>query len=210
MSTLRVSVTDIDALRFYMNPPVPEMEIDLDELLRRLRREEPPTPEMLAGTAFHNAMERAVEGEVPGLRWGDYTFSFETDASLDLPDIREMKASKTFNVDGDIVTLVGKVDCIHGRRIEDHKLTKSFDAEKYLDSFQWKGYLDIFDADNFRWNVFEGRPTIEGGTDYLIRNVHKLEMHRYPGITEDVERVVRNFVVFARDHLPERFQRAAA
>lgn len=205
MDALRASATDIDALRFYLYPPIPETEIELGELLARLRREQPPTPAMLAGTALHKALENAAAGDHKGFASDDYTFSFEIDADLDLPDIREMKATREYLIDGCEVTLVGKVDGIHGKRIDDHKLTERFDAEKYLDSYQWRIYLEVFGADEFRWNVFEGRPTVEGGKDYLIRAVHPLRMRRYPGIAADVERELHRFVAFARDHMPEKF-----
>lgn len=208
MDALRVSATDIDSLRFYLSPPVEEMQIGLDELLRRLRREEPPTPAMLAGTAFHKAIEIADIGEHKGLVADGYTFSFETDAEIDMPLIREMKATREYLVDDCVVTLVGKVDAIHGKRIDDHKLTEKFDAEKYLESYQWRIYLEIFAADEFRWNIFEAKP--EHPDYYLIRAVHPLTARRYPGIGEHVEREVRRFVGFARDHLPERFTRATA
>lgn len=210
MDTLRVSATDIDALRFFLNPPIPEMEIELDELLRRLRREEPPSPAMLAGTALHKALELASSGEHKGFAVDGYLFSFEIDADLDLPAIREMKNTRDYFIDGCAVTLVGKVDGIHGKRVDDHKLTERYDAEKYMTSYQWRIYLEVFGADEFRWNIFEGKESFEGSKNYLIRAVHSLHMHRYPGIGEDVERELHRFVSFARDHLPERFQRAAA
>lgn len=210
MDAIRISATDIDALRFYMHPPIPEMEIELEELLARLRRQQPPTPAMLAGTALHKALELAAVGDYPGFKVDGYTFSFETDAEIDLPAVREIKGFREYVIDGCAVTLVGKVDGIHGKRIDDHKLTERFDAEKYLDSYQWRIYLEVFDADEFRWNIFEGRPTIEGGQDYIIRAVHPLGMRRYPGIDEDVERELSRFVSFAREHLPEKFQRIAA
>lgn len=208
MNAIRVSVTDIDALRFYLHPPVPEMEIELEALLRRLRREEPPTPAMLAGTAFHTALETIEDGDHDGFVVGDYTFSFNLDASIDLPIIRETKGELDVIVGDCRATLVGKVDGVYGKRVDDHKLTERFDAEKYLDSFQWKAYLHIFDADEFRWNIFEA---VEGAPkNYVIRNFHPLKIHRYPGMAEDVERELREFVLFARDHLPERFQPVSA
>lgn len=158
---------------------------------------------MLAGTAFHKAIETAEPGEHKGLSADGYTFAFNTDAEIDLPVIREIKLTRLYLVDDVEVTLVGKVDAIHGKRIDDHKLTATFDAEKYLDSYQWRIYLEIFEADEFRWNVFEAKD--EQPDYYVIRNVHRLPASRYPGMGEDVEREVRRFVGFAREHLPERF-----
>ena len=116
-----------------------------------------------------------------------------------------MKATKDFTIGDVVATVVGKVDGAHGRRIDDHKLTGSFDAERYLSGYQWRIYLDIFDADEFRWNVFEGAAVANTDRVWKVRSLHKLRMHRYPGLGDDVAREVAGFVEFARVHLPERF-----
>ena len=201
--TLRVSATDIDALRWFRD----DEEADLAALLDQLRRKLPPTESMLAGTALHKALEMAPDGEFKGLAADGYTFSFETDAELDVPAIREMKAERDYLADNCLVTLVGKVDGIHGRRIDDHKFTSRYDAERYLDSYQWRIYLSIFDADEFRWNVFEGRESAP--KNYIIHNIHSLRMHRYPGMEADIMRELEQFVAFARGYLPERIGKIA-
>lgn len=204
MDTLRVSATDIDALRYYRS----DEEAELGDLLRQLRREEPPTEAMLAGTALHTALEMASTGDHQGFAVDGYLFSFDTEAEIDLPAIREMKATREYVVGDVVVTLVGKVDAIHGKRVDDHKFTGRYDAERYMSSYQWRIYLEIFKADEFRWNVFEGRES--SPKNYIIHSIHQLRMNRYPGIGDDVAREVASFVAFARDHLPERFMRAAA
>jgi len=199
MDTIRISVTEIDALRWFRA----DEEADLVDFLRRLRKEEPPTEAMLAGTALHKALETATEGEVKGFSVDGFSFSFDADATIDLPAIREIKGVTEYRVGDTTAVVVGKVDAIHGRRIDDHKFTARYDAERFLDSYQWRIYLDIFDADEFRWNVFEGRESAP--RNYIINAVHPLIMHRYPGLWQDVTREVAGFVQFARRFLPERF-----
>lgn len=204
MDRLRVSATDIDQLRYFRS--VDDME--LAELIARLRHLMPSTDAMEAGTALHAALENAEPGDHKGFTHDGYTFSFDADAEIDLPAIREFKTEREVEIAGALVTLVGKVDAMHGRRIDDHKFTAKFDPDRYLDSYQWRLYLSLFDADEFRWNVFEA---IEGAPkNYVIRNVHKLTMHRYPDMEEDIERELGEFVRFARDHLSDRFVRMAA
>lgn len=201
---LRVSTTEIDMLRRFYD----EEESDLADLVRQLRHLMPSTEAMEAGSALHKALETADHGEHKGFMQDGFTFSFETDVEIQLPAIREMKATSVFEIEDTSVTLVGKVDAIHGRKIYDHKFTARFDADRYLDSYQWRIYLELFGADAFQWNIFvalESAPK-----NYLIRDFHDLTMHRYPGMRDDVERAVANFVRFARFHLPERFTRAAA
>lgn len=204
MEAIRISATDLDQLRYFRDAD----DMELADLIARLKHLAPSSEMMEAGTALHKALETAEPGEHNGFELDGFTFSFETDAEIDLPPIREGKATKEFTVGDVVATVVGKVDAMHGRWIADHKFTVRFDADRYLNSYQWRLYLDIFDADEFRWNVFEA---IESAPrNYLIRNFHPLRIHRYPGMAEDVAREVAEFVQFARQHLPERFVRAAA
>lgn len=202
MESLRVSASDIDALRYFLA----EDDAELAALLAQLRRETPPTEAMTVGTALHAALEICQPGSHGELSANGYTFEFKADCEIDLPEIREVKATKEYQVDGCAVTLVGKVDAIHGRRVDDHKFTSRYDAERFLGNYQWRVYLDVFDADEFRWNVFEGRQDTKDPQRYVIYNVHQLTTHRYPGMGADVQRVLRTFLDFARRHLPERIK----
>lgn len=206
METLRVSASDLDALRYYLG----DEDAELSDLLARLRRESEPTDAMRAGTALHTALEHCQPGDHGEMSAEGYTFRFDADGEIDLPPIREIKATKDYLVNSCLVTLVGKVDAIHGRRVDDHKLTSRYDAERFLSSHQWRVYLDVFDADEFRWNIFEGRPERDDPQSYVITAIHQLRMHRYPGMREDIERALGEFVGFARLHLPERIVREAA
>lgn len=196
---MRCSATEIDAFRRWRDTE----DAELAPLLAQLRRELPETEPMRAGKAFHRALELAQAGDVERLEADGYTFDLTFDATLDLPEIRELKATREYVIDGVIVTLVGMVDTLTGKRADDHKFTSRWDAERFLASYQWRIYLEIFDADTFRWNVFEGRE-IEPRY-YGVHAFHPLIMHRYPGMADDVERELREFVRFAREHLPERF-----
>lgn len=204
MDTLRISVTDLDRLRWFRD----DEDAELSAFLADMRRETPPTEAMLAGTALHKALENAQPGDHKGFRQDGYTFSFEAEAELDLPAIREIKATGEFVVDGCVVTLVGKVDAVHGRRVDDHKFTTHYDPERFMGSYQWRCYLQLLGADVFRWNVFEARESAP--RNYLIKHVHPLSMYRYPGMREDVIRELGGFVQFARAYLPERIGKVAA
>jgi len=207
---LRVSATEVDTYRRYLaggeswDVEAGEyVEMTLQMLLDRLQRRFEPSLPMLAGSALHKALELTEGGDFESLECNGFTFIFNFDATLDLPTIRECKAWRDYEVDGDTVTLVGMVDAIDGRRVDDHKLASQFDSESFLDSYQWRIYLEIFDADQFRWNVFEGR-AVEG-EPVNIRAFHPLTIYRYPGMAEDVARQVQLFHQFARQYLPERF-----
>lgn len=204
MDRLRVSVTDIDQLRYYRDTD----DMELADLIARLKHLMPSSQEMQAGTALHKALELAEPGDFKGLSADGFIFSFETDAEIELFPTRETKTEQRYLIGDCEVTLVGKVDALHGKRIDDHKFTSKFDPDRYLNSYQWRCYLEMFGADIFRWNIFEA--TESAPNNYLIRNVHPLTMSRYPGMAEDVERELTEFVVFARQHMPEKFSRMAA
>ena len=203
MDMLRISATDIDSLRYYKDQEGQE----LSDLLARLRRIEGPTAAMLAGTALHKALEVSVPGEIGSLHANGYTFDIGFDAELDIPATREIKGEKHYLINNFEVTLVGKVDAVHGLRVDDHKYTSKYDVERFLNSYQWRIYLDMFGAEEFRWNVFEGRE-IEP-KHHVIKHLHPLTMYRYPGLEDDVRREIGAFVEFARQHLPEKFRAAA-
>lgn len=180
-------------------------EAGLDGLLARLRGQVPPSQAMLAGTAFHAILERAAAGEdIAEAEQDGFRFIIEVDVALALSPIRELRAHKDYPG----ITISGQLDVLDGRRVEDHKTTERFDAERYLDGYQWRFYLDIFEADAFRWNVFEMRevdPMV-----YLVHHFHRLEQHRYPGLSRDCERLAVDLAAFARQHMPERLAQVAA
>jgi hypothetical protein len=207
MLALRTSASDLDALRYYLA----NEDADLEKLVAQLRRELPPSEAMMAGTALHTILEHAWYGDLTTAEADGFRFDFDVDGEVDLPAIREMKETREYLIDGVRVTLVGKVDAVHGRRVDDHKFTMRFDPERFMGSLQWRVYLEVFGADEFRWNVFEAREVGgPGSRHFCIHSLHQLTMHRYPGIGRDVEAALRQFLDFARQHLPERIMSAAA
>src|ERR1700744_4335805 len=99
------------------------------------------TEAMSRGTAFHAALEKAIEGEYMTVEAQGYTFAFTCDAELYLPRTREIRMQKDYG--GIIVT--GQCDGIEGKRIIDHKTVQQFDAEHHLEGWQHRFYLDIFE-----------------------------------------------------------------
>ena len=203
---MRVSATDLDAFRYWRDSE----DADLGELIARLRRELPATERMEAGTAFHKALELAPYGDYSELEANGYRFTLDLDAVLDLPPIRELKATRELLVKGHPVTLVCVADTMDGRMVTDHKLTGRFDADRYLAGYQWRVNLTVFDADVFRWNAFEARQDTKDPMHYIVYALHPLTMHRYPNMEADVIGELGDFLEFAKVYLPERFQQVAA
>ena len=191
---MRVSVTDIDQWRWWKE----HEEMDLDELLARLRRQGEETEAMRAGKALHRALELSEPSESEVLECDGYRFTFECDCELELPDSREVKLSKTLAVDGLPVTLVGMVDAWHGSTIEDHKTTSQIDAERFLSSYQWRMYLWMFGARVFAWNIFAIAPDVREPQHYRVREFQRLVQYAYPGMADDCMHELTEFVRFAR------------
>jgi hypothetical protein len=168
-------------------------EQTVDDLVHWLTTDA-PTEAMLAGTAFHRALELAEPGEYTTLEANGFTFLLP-DAELELPAVQELRAYGRY---GDLV-VTGQVDGLAGLRVDDHKTTSRFDPERYLAGYQWRFYLDLLGADVFRWNVFEIRETDR--RVYQVGAPHRLEAHRYPGMRADCERLATDFLAFARQHL---------
>lgn len=158
-----------------------------------------PTEAMLAGTAFHKALEDAVPGDYDRLEANGYTFLLP-DAEIALPDVRELRAYGGYGP----LSVTGQVDALHGKRVEDHKTTASFRPDGYLEGCQWRFYLDIFGADVFRWNVFEIVPVRDEDKTYTVKPPHTLEQYRYPGLHDDCMALAADFYEFAAIHLTQQ------
>lgn len=184
-------VSNLEQFRQYESDP----DFELSDLLERLQWNSVSSPAMLAGTAFHKALELADSGVADTLEANGYTFTFRGDFDLELSPIRELRAFKTYHVDGQPFIVTGQVDEIHGRTVIDHKTTGRFDPDRYLDGFQWRLYLDIFGADLFRWNVFEMKPGDEP-MQYEITAAHRLEQYRYPALADDCQSLVERYARF--------------
>lgn len=199
MSAMTFRVSEVESYRQWRD----DEDADLEVLLARLRGQSEASEAMLAGTAFHKALELAPVGTATTLQALGYTFRFVDDMELAIPTIREVRAGKTYRGEGYAITVSGQLDTIEGKRVEDHKTTGRFDPERYLTGYQWRYYLDIFGADVFRWNVFEIALT-DDPLAWDVFAAHRLEQYRYPGMEGDCAKLVDDLARFAKLHLPER------
>lgn len=160
------------------------------------------TEAMSRGTAFHAALEAALEGEYATVEANGYTFAFTCSAEITLPKTREQRRGKDYG--GIIVS--GQCDGVEGRLIIDHKTVSQFDAEYHLGGWQHKFYLDIFDADRFDWHIWEvaeikDRRTSEELEErdpipdraYEVYAHHVLTQYRYPELKSDCRELAQEF-----------------
>src|SRR5579859_7493831 len=180
---MRISVTHLDQLAYFHASDGEPWEMSLDELVRRLLNQEPPSPAMAAGTAFHSILENAKAGD-------------------ELREVERDGFKFRFEVDGETVTLSGQVDAFTGWRVDDHKLTERLDAEKYADSWQWRAYLSLYGCDEFRYNIFECYLR-ERENVRIVHSYHPLTFYRYPDMESDLQRAVEQFTHFVRTYAPQ-------
>ena len=110
------------------------------------------------------------------------------------------------------MTLHGRVDSVDGLIVRDYKSTKQFNAERLLEGYQWRYYLDMTEADIFRWKVFVIQPAGDSEDDYvplaqrtpvkiyIVTEIHDLEQRRYPALGEDCRRVAKDYLAFMKRH----------
>lgn len=199
---MRITPTELDQLVWFKRLE----DMTLQDLVSRLRREAPANRAMEIGTAWHSVLEDPPLEGISIIEHQGYTFVVDCDAEVSMPQVREIRSASTYNVDGVSVTLEGGVDGITGNVITDHKLTARPDPEKYFDSMQWRAYMDIYGADVFEYVLYHAK---DEGERIIIRDVQRFRLYRYPEMRDDLMTALREFVEFARAHLPERFTEAA-
>jgi hypothetical protein len=200
---IRLSVTDLDGYLYWLDSE----DMDLSEFVARLRGQQEPSPQMLAGRAFHKLLEDATAGELSRCEVEGFEFHFGLDHEMALPEIRELKGERVFSTPSGPVTLVGKVDGLAGISVRDYKLTERFDAERYADSYQWRSYLTMFSAQVFLYDVFVCR---YDGNRVVIYDYHQLRLHAYPSMADDVHQKVCGLAEIVAKYVPEKIMREAA
>ena len=190
---LRVSVSMLDIYREWKEGE-DQSVADLIETLKSST----PTEAMLKGRAFAKAMELlGRECEADSITAEGYTFHFTGDFSVELFSRREEKAEKDY---GGIV-VSARCDRVLGSLIVDDKTTSQFDAERYEEKMQWRYYLDMWNANRFRWMVWECKEMDEP-KNYCIHALHTLNQYRYPEMERDCRDLALDFKKFAERCLP--------
>lgn len=188
---MTASVSIIESFRWWE-----QSEQDWTEFLEHMTA--PQTPQMKAGQVFHSCLEHAAPAEYEYFERDGYSFDFAPDFDGEIPlgQIHEIPCSKLYGP----LLVRGRVDDILGNVATDYKVTfSSFDAEKYLESYQWRLYLDMISADVFTYQVFE---MYDGAAlnCYTVKKLHTLRQYRYPNLHSDCARLVSEFYAAALIH----------
>jgi len=195
MKRLTLHCTDLDGWSWFNKLD----SMTTEEMVGRLLRTEPPRPEMEAGTAWHSVLEDPPD-EISTVERNGFTFDVTCGGIIVLPQVREVRAKKVYMVDGVEVTLTGKVDGIDGNKIEDHKLTFRPNPETYMDAYQWRAYLDIFNADVFEYLIYSAK--MDGNT-ITVYDFSPMKVYRYPEMVDDLMTGMRELVGFVKQCVPQ-------
>jgi hypothetical protein len=100
------------------------------------------------------------------------------------------------------IPITARADLIHGGMVTDFKVTGSgFDFEALSASWQWRFYLDLAEADTFRYRVFE----VSDSLPIKIFRNHSCVMNAYPRMHDDCLAMAQEFCAWASRH-PEVIQ----
>lgn len=200
MKKCRISTTDLDQLTWFRRIEA----MTVEELVGRLWHKSATNEKMRVGTAWHEIMEDPPN-KIEKISRSGYHFHVKCDAEVILPEIREIKATKIYLLDDIEVTLVGKVDGITGSKITDNKVTfRAPSMENYMESFQWKAYLDIFAGNIFEYVIYQG--SILKNKRVNINHIQKLLLYKYPGMRKDLVAGIHDLLTFYKQHMPDKIR----
>lgn len=183
---IETSVTNLRSFQIWQNSE----DLDLAWIKERLQKPE-ETPQMLMGRAFHRAIERATESSAV-LTADGYSFDILCDAELTLPNLREASLSKDYGG----LLVKARVDGIWGKVVSELKTTENqFDAENYVESCQWRFYLDMTDADRLDWHIFQ--MTELKNKHVEVWGHHYMKQFRYPDLHRDCAELAREYLEMA-------------
>lgn len=117
------------------------------------------------GTAFHKIVEEGEKAWNNGIveTCGGNVMMDESQKNIaiayrnSMPEaFHEIRLNKTYRTRHGDVIISGCADIIHGNVIHDIKTKYSAPVQQeYLDSCQWRYYLDIFEAERFVFDLFQ-------------------------------------------------------
>ena len=201
----RMRVSDLDGYQYFSNS-----NLSLEDYLAQLRRETPPKPIMKAGTALHNVLEKARQGQViwqAGGRDCPVVDLSKLELSLSIPawGVAEVDARKIYPTQHGMIDMRGRADLVAGDHVYDYKLTRSPDMDKYMDAMQWRAYLDMLGGNTMHYICFSYSEvkdrTSQWGCKYVVNGCESFTFTRYPTMADDLMVAINDFAEFCKRHL---------
>lgn len=116
--------------------------------------------------------------------------------------IHEVLIRKIYHVRDKRILVSGRVDGLEGASIRDTKCKfRDPDFGEYLDSYQWRFYLDMLELDSFFYDLFEvrGFEALQGNAPYFLPDVEflpaeALYCHRLDYLHESCLQLLQEFM----------------
>ena len=172
------------------------------------------------GTSFHKIIECgdvskkvnfASLGEFSLIKIDEFDVIFnqqQIDTALEYKSenkgcFHELRTSKKYLIDGIEIEVSGGLDLLLGNLIRDIKTKYSSlrSIEDYTNSYQWRFYLDLFEMEEFCYDIFEFKGYKKERDLY---DVSKLQLVRhepitciwYAGMQRDIEKLLSQFIEY--------------
>lgn len=110
--------------------------------------------------------------------------------------IREICVSKLYVLKDFDLIVTGHIDGLEGNNVHDNKFKfSSFNVADFMDSFQWRGYLDMIGLDTFIYDFFSVKSfeSIGDCAKARIGDCESMTMKRYVGMDEDIQTLMNEF-----------------
>lgn len=193
---MRISTTTIESFRLWSDP---EQEwMSEEELINSICGVWKPNHKVELGTAFGSVLEDPDRFLVPGgFRCNGFEFARDVmEPCLALIDRRGVFEAKAVKRYGD-VDVVSKADHLLGARLSEFKTTlSSFNADKYLESCQWRFMADAFEPRSITYHVFCLSEATNGVID--LKSIETLPLYPYPALHEDCCDLLGRFCSYVR------------
>lgn len=207
----RISVTSLEKFRRFMTEA---SSFDTEEaLIETIKGEFKGNDKTRIGGAFHKIIEENIKtptwvNDQPGYLVDDIFFSLEQgDVALiyrnDHPlMVNEVSINKIYKTSYGEIMITGRIDSIEGVELRDAKTKfRSPDFQEYLDSCQWKYYLDVLSLDVLWYDIFEirGFKALGEVTPYLLPDIkivphEPLKCTRYLNLHADCQHLLQEFM----------------
>lgn len=205
--TYTISVSKIELFNKFLHRQTEDNEMYNNEanFLATLRGEFKQLPSARYGDCFHAIIEGKAqysfdyldEKEIRGWKFGEvlipeaqakHAIGYRQAHDLSTDEIPLSKLYRTNDFD---IIVTGRVDKLEGNWIRDAKTKYSSPdmQEDYIDSLQWRFYLDMLGLDVFFFDIFQisGFKEVKDCLTAKIKPLEPLMCKRYPTMKQDVE-----------------------
>jgi len=206
---IKLTVTQLNDFYYFLNEIMfgDSILITYDKLIERITKPQKTTFPMMFGRSFGYFLNCPESVLKECLFRGMYIPIDSNEVSVnaemiqkarkhvDLNGIPEVLKQKTFITDYYDVIVNGKCDNSGLYYIDEHKTTKQFNYNTYLEALQGKLYMNLFDVGRVNYIVFEINSKYND-----IKDVHKFSFVRDENTDIEVKSTIDLYSKFIYDH----------